>query len=72
MESGEGAALGAAILGGVAAGVYSSVANGCEMTVRANKTVYPEDESTEEYRKYYNIYSSLYPALKDCFKQLKN
>ena len=72
MESGEGAALGAAILGGVAAGVYYSVANGCEMTVRAKKTVYPEDESNEEYRKYYNIYSSLYPALKDCFKQLKN
>ena len=70
MESGEGAALGAAILGGVAAGVYSSVGEGCDRAVRAKNTVLPESSGGEEYRKYYKIYSSLYPALKDCFKQL--
>ena len=65
MESGEGAALGAAILGGVAAGEFSSVADGCEKCVRTKRTVEPVIRDGEEYRKYYKIYSSLYPALKD-------
>lgn len=70
MESGEGAALGAAILGGVASGVYASVEEGCLMSVRTKNTVYPEMSCGNEYRKYYKIYSSLYPALKDHFKLL--
>ena len=72
MESGEGAALGAAILGGVASGVYSSVEEGCIRSVRAKNIIYPDSEANREYRKYYKIYSGLYPKLKQSFKDLGN
>lgn len=61
---GEGAALGAAILGGCAAGVYGSVAEGCERTVTTNGCVQPGGHRHEAYMTYYRIYESLYPALK--------
>jgi xylulokinase len=70
MQSDEGAALGAAILGGCAAGVYSSVADGCDKTVKAKEPCLPDLEKTAEYRKFYSLYSSLYTALKDSFKTL--
>jgi xylulokinase len=70
MQSDEGAALGAAILGGCAAGVYSSVADGCDKTVKAKEPCLPDLEKMAEYRKFYSLYSSLYTALKDSFKTL--
>ena len=72
MLSNEGAALGAAILAGVAAGIYSSVGEGCEMAVKENMTLQYCKESHEEYMKYYSIYKELYSNIKDSFKQLKN
>ncbi|MBR2021894.1 MAG: xylulokinase [Clostridia bacterium] len=72
MLSNEGAALGAAILAGVAAGIYSSVGEGCEMAVKENMTLQYCKESHEEYMKYYRIYKELYSNIKDSFKQLKN
>ena len=72
MESDEGPALGAAILGGCAAGVYSSVEEGCKKAVRDGEKISPDKALTEEYRKYYNIYKSIYPCLKDQFKALAN
>jgi len=70
MQSNEGAALGAAILGGCAAGVYGSVAEGCDRVIKAKEPALPNKERTLEYRKIYEIYSLLYPALKESFKQL--
>ncbi len=69
-ESNEGAALGAAILGGCAAGVYSSVQEGCDAAVRAGNTISPDSASHEKYLDFYKIYQGLYPALKSSFAKL--
>lgn len=61
---GEGAALGAAILGGCAAGVYACVAEGCERTVSTKGCVQLNADRHQTYMTYYGIYKSLYPALK--------
>ncbi len=71
MLSNEGASLGAAILGGVAAGVYSSVADGCEKAVRESSSLKPDMAKHGEYMKYYNVYKNVYPGVKGCFKELK-
>ncbi|MBR2354153.1 MAG: xylulokinase [Clostridia bacterium] len=71
MKSDEGAALGAAILGGCAAGVYASVADGCEKAVRVNATICPNVETHGEYMKYYEQYRDLYPALRERFSNLQ-
>ena len=70
MESDEGPALGAAILGGCAAGVYSSVEEGCKRAVRDGERLSPDTKATEEYAKYYNIYKELYPAIKAQYQAL--
>ena len=72
MLSNEGASLGAAILGGVAAGVYSSVADGCEKAVKEKGGISPNAEKHGEYMKYYKVYKDIYPGVKSCFKDLKN
>ena len=72
MLSNEGASLGAAILGGVAAGVYSSVADGCEKAVKEKGGISPDADRHNEYMKYYKVYKDIYPGTKDCFKTLKS
>lgn len=71
MLSSESAALGAAILGGCAAGVYSSVEDGCKRCVLHASTVDFDKSSSDKYKGYYNIYIKLYPILKNSFSELK-
>ncbi len=71
MLSNEGAALGAAILAGVAAGIYPSVEEGCASCVFENNTVSSDSSRHSEYMKYYKIYKELYPHLMQSFKCLK-
>ncbi|MBQ7822027.1 MAG: xylulokinase [Clostridia bacterium] len=66
----EGPALGVAILAGVAAGVYKSVEEGCARTVAFNPEINGDKAMNETYMKYYDLYKSLYPALKDSFAKL--
>ncbi len=70
MQSSEGAVLGAAILGGCAAGVYASVEEGCEKAVRDGASCQPDAAAHEKYMHYYGIYRTLYPALKDAYAML--
>lgn len=72
LESSEGAALGAAILGGCAAGVYASVEEGCDRTVKVKDTTAPDMENHKKYMKVYEIYNGLYSRLKESFHKLKN
>ena len=72
MQSGEGAALGAAILAGVAAGVYPSVEAGCDIAVQQNAPRIPDETAHKAYRTFYGIYQRLYPALKETFQGLKH
>jgi len=70
-ESSEGAALGAAILGGCAAGVYPSVEAGGQTAVR-NKLVFdPNKQNHDAYMQYYALYNRLYPSLKEHFEKLQ-
>ena len=60
----EGAAYGAALLGGVAAGVFADVHEAVEATVRVTRTVEPEPAWTEAYAAGYDRFRALYPALR--------
>jgi xylulokinase len=60
----EGAAFGAAILGGVAAGVWPDVHGAVSATVRPGGTVEPVPEWVATYAEQREQYRALYPALK--------
>ncbi len=70
VRSKEGPALGVAILAGVGSGVYSSVEEGCEAVIKLNPAQNPNGESQALYEKYYQVYKSFYPALKNGFSEL--
>jgi xylulokinase len=58
----EGAAYGAALLAGVGAGVYESVAAACERAIRVSGRTEP-GPAAPVYADYYPRYRALYPAL---------
>lgn len=66
----EGPALGAAILGGVAAGLYADIPSACAALIRENASQLPDVQRHVDYEKYYDLYVSLYPALKDAYRAL--
>ena len=66
----EGPALGAAILGGVAAGMYADIPSACAALIRENASQLPDVQRHVDYEKYYDLYVSLYPALKDAYHTL--
>jgi xylulokinase len=67
----EGPALGVALLAGVGAGVYKSVAEACDTVIKADVIQQPIKQNSEEYKKYHQIYKDLYPALKQNYKSLQ-
>jgi xylulokinase len=60
----EGPAFGAALLAGVASGVYSTVVEACEQTVHVLERTEPQPAFQAAYERNYAIYQDLYPALK--------
>ena len=60
----EGPAFGAALLAGVASGVYPSVAEACRATVRIAERTLPQPETSAAYAAAYATYQALYPALR--------
>jgi len=64
LESQEGSAYGAALLGMVATGVFATVPEACRATVRETETVMPEAEAVAVYATGHEVYKSLYPALR--------
>jgi xylulokinase len=64
MAADEGAAYGAALLGGVAGGVWSDAPEAVAATVRTTAVVEPDPEWTGRYREARETYRALYPALK--------
>ncbi|MGN0591937.1 MAG: xylulokinase [Ruminococcus sp.] len=69
-SSKEGPALGVAILAAVGTGLYSSVQEACDEIVGIDQMVHPTEENVPTYEKYYQLYRSIYPALKDSFQTL--
>jgi xylulokinase len=60
----EGSAYGAALLGGVAAGVFADVHEAVAACVRVRDTVEPEPGWREAYEEGHRRYQALYPALR--------
>ncbi len=69
-SSTEGPAFGAAILGGVAAGVFASVEEGADALVHVTSRLAPDPTSAARYREVHAIYRGLYADLRDRFRQL--
>lgn len=64
LETEEGPALGGAILAAVACGEYASVEDAAKAIVKVKETVAPNTARTLAYRKKYEIFRGLYPAIK--------
>lgn len=60
----EGPAFGAALLAGVASGVYPSVVQACATTVRIVECTEPNLATAQVYAQAYETYRALYPALR--------
>jgi xylulokinase len=60
----EGAAYGAALLAGVAAGVWPDVDTACAQTIRVSERVTPDATNVSRYAELYRQYQSLYLALR--------
>ena len=63
----EGPAFGAAILAGVGSGVFDSIQVAIDALVKVTSTTEPNPKSVARYEEYYQIFRSLYPALKPQF-----
>lgn len=66
----EGGALGAAILAAVGVGLYDSIQEAADKIIKANSTQEPIEENISKYEPYFELYKSIYPALKESFNKL--
>ena len=66
----EGPAHGAALLSGVAAGVYSDVAEACSTVRLREEITEPDAHRTRIYEEHYEVYRSLYPATREAMHRL--
>jgi xylulokinase len=66
----EGPAHGAALLSGVAAGVYRDVEEACSTVRLREEVVEPDPERTKIYEEHYEVYRSLYPATREAMHRL--
>jgi xylulokinase len=64
LETEEGPALGGAILAAVACGEYETVEAASRAIVKVKETIRPQPQMTEAYQKKYQVFRSLYPAIK--------
>ncbi len=69
-ENDEGPALGVAILAAVASGIYCDVQTACKQVIHEKARMLPNEANHRKYMEFYNIYSSLYPSLKETFATL--
>jgi xylulokinase len=61
--------LGAAMIGGVAVGLYINFADAVKNTVKIKKTFFPDAQNHEIYLKRYGIYLEIYENLKKTMKK---
>ena len=69
-ETEQGAGYGGAILAAVACGAYPTVADACAAIVKKRPAARPDPQIAARYEERYQVYRSLYPALKDVFPRL--
>lgn len=66
----EGPAYGAALLGGVAAGVYADVGEASSVLGLREETTEPDEERVKVYEELYGVYRSLYGANREAMHRL--
>jgi xylulokinase len=66
----EGPAFGVALLAAVGAGIFKTVEEACEKTIKLKDRTQPTASNVATYELFYHIYRSLYPALKPLFADL--
>jgi xylulokinase len=67
VETEEGAAYGAALLGGVGAGVWATVEEACRQSVRVRQRIDPDPRVSALLQDRYQRYRSIYPALRSVY-----
>lgn len=72
LEAEEGAAYGAALLAGVGAGVWSSVDEACQRSVRVAKRIDPSPDTSACMNRQYELYCRIYPALREIRRNTKS
>jgi xylulokinase len=70
VNTSEGAAYGAALLAGVGAGNWPDVISACKTAIKITGSTIPNPDLRDTYRKMYEIYGGLYPALKPSFDKM--
>lgn len=65
LETEEGPSLGGAILAAVACGEYATVEDAARAIVKVKKTISPQKDLVEVYRRKYEVFRKLYPAIKN-------
>ena len=70
MEVEEGPAYGAALLGAVSVGAFGSVQEAVDAVVRYVDPVEPDASTAPTYARYFDVYRSLYPVLRDSTHRL--
>jgi xylulokinase len=70
LETQEGSAYGAALLALAGTGEYGSVPEVCHAVIREQESVCAPDADTAFYAKGYQVYRSLYPALRPIFQSI--
>jgi xylulokinase len=70
LRTAEGSAFGAALLAGVGAKIYSSVEESAKQAIQIRERMLPHPEKVQIYDRQYQIYRSLYPAVRDLAHQL--
>lgn len=68
----EGPAYGAALIAGVGCGVYNSVEEAVDKTIKEVAEVNPDNKNVKKYKEFYKLYRSLYEDLKQEFKRLSD
>jgi xylulokinase len=66
-NSTEGGCFGVALLAGVGAGVWSSIEQAADATIRQTTSIKPNKSAARAYDKHYEVYTQLYPALKGIY-----
>jgi xylulokinase len=70
LRTSEGSALGAALLAGVGAKIYSSVEESARQAIQIRERMAPIAANVREYDRFYQVYRSLYPSVRDLAHQL--
>jgi xylulokinase len=70
VSSGEGPAFGVALLAGVGTGVWASVPEACDATIRTVSETKPDKKNVALYDRLYPEYGQLYRSLKDDFRRI--